>query len=85
MKEVDTPVSFKYWLRNAIKGERVVYYTGFLLRDREILTRNGLNTDGFPDTIKAAISAWNSYRDGAVKLVQRKRGDFEYEYIAVKV
>jgi hypothetical protein len=85
LKEVDSPVSFRYWFKNAIRGERVVYYTGFLLRDREILCRNGLHSDNFPDTIKAAISAWNAYRDGGVKLFQRKRGDFEYEYIAIKV
>lgn len=85
MKEVDSPIAFRYWFKNAIKGEKVVYYTGFLLRDREILSHNGLNTENFPDKIKAAISAWNAYMDGAVKLIQRKRGDFEYEYIAIKV
>lgn len=85
MTEVDTDVSFAYWLRNANRGDSVVYYNGFLLRDREILVRNGLMPEKFPDRIKAAIMAWKNYLNGAVALTQRKRGDFEYEYIATKV
>ena len=85
MKEVDTEIAFAYWLKNANKGDRVVYYDGFLFRDREILVHNGLPATGFPDKIKAAIFAWKAYLNGLVQLTQRKRGDFEYEYIATKV
>lgn len=84
MKEVDTDVAFAYWLKGANRGERVVYYNGFLLRDREILIKNGLSPDRFPSKIKAAIMVWKAYLNGAVKLTQRKRGPFEYEYIATK-
>lgn len=84
MKEVDTDISFSYWLKGAKKGERVVYYNGFLLRDREILIRNGLNPDRFPEKIKTAIAVWKAYLNGSVKLTQKKRGAFDYDYIATK-
>ena len=84
MKEIDTDVSFAYWLRNAEKGESVVYYDGFLLRDREILTRNGLRPEHFPDGIKTAIMAWRCFTDGLVTLTQKRRGYFDYAYIATK-
>lgn len=85
MKEVDTEVSFSYWFKSAKKGENVVYYNGFLLRDREILVSKGLSTDGFPEKIKTAVMVWKLHLNGDLKLTQKKRGMFDYDYIATKV
>lgn len=85
MKEVDSETAFAFWLKTAKPGERVLYYDGFLMRDREAFLRAGGTVDNFPAKIKAAIHAWRAYLDGAVKLVQKKREDYEYEYIAIKV
>lgn len=84
MKEVDTETTFHYWLRNAKRGERVLYYNGFLMRDREQAVKSGFFAEQFPDRIKAAIQAWKAYMAGDVVLTQKKRGFAEYEYIATK-
>lgn len=84
MKEVDTEATFHYWLRGAKKGERVVYYDGFLMRDREQAIKSGFFVEQFPPRIKTAILAWKAYMNGEVVLTQKKRGFGEYEYIATK-
>lgn len=84
MKEVDSDIAFDYWLKGAKKGERVVYYDGFLMRDREVVVRSGFFAEDYPPKIKAAVRAWKAFQNGWVKLVQRKRDELEYEYIAVK-
>lgn len=84
MKEVDNDVAFLYWLKRAKKGERVSYYDGFLMRDREVAIQSGFFSDEMPPRIRSAIEAWKAYLDGTVRLFQRKRADLEYEYIAIK-
>lgn len=85
MKEVDSDTMFLHWLRGARRGEKIVYYDGFLMRDREIAIRSGFFADEMPPRFKAAKMAWKSYIDGLVHLVQHKRAEGEYEYIAVKI
>lgn len=84
MKEVDTEYGFTWWLSKAKKGERVVYFDGFLMLERQRLIVNGFTRDQFPQKIKTAMLAWNSYMGGLVALTQRKRDDGEYEYIATR-
>jgi hypothetical protein len=76
---------FIYWLEKAKRGERVVYYDGFLMRDREQAVKAGFFSDQFPAKLKSAIAAWKAYTSGLVILTQKKRGFAEYEYIAIKV
>lgn len=84
MKEVSTEDAFSNWLSRARKGERVVYFDGFLMLERQ---RHALNNAGvpFPAKIKTAMLAWGAYLEGLVELVQHKRDEGEYSYIAVKV
>lgn len=84
MKEVDTEDNFDYWLAKAKKGDKVVYFDGFLMLERQRLIMNGFTRDQFPQKIKAAIAAWRAYLEGLVVLVQHKRDEGEYEYIAVR-
>ena len=84
MKQVDTEDNFEYWLNKAKTGDSVMYYDGFLMMDRERLISSGVFADKFPQTIKAAIRAWRAYQAGLVTLVQKKRGFFSYDYIAIK-
>lgn len=84
MKEVDTEIAFHYWMKNARQGEWVVYYDGFLMRDREAFMRGGGGSDSFPQSIRTAILAWKSYLNGAVRLIQKKSAPYEYQYIAIK-
>lgn len=74
-----------HWLKGAKRGERVVYFDGFLMRDREIAVRSGFFAHDLPPRFKAAIMAWHAFMDGLVLLFQHKRAEGEYEYIAVKL
>lgn len=84
MKEVKTEDGFLKWLKKARRGEKVAYYDGFLMMDRELYFKNGGFVEGLPDDMKTAKLAWLSYLDGLVFLVQKKRDVCAYEYIAVK-
>lgn len=84
MKEVDTEYNFTYWLSKAKKGDRVMYFDGFLMLERQRLVNNGVMRDQMPQKIKTAMLAWRAYLEDLVVLVQRKRDEGEYEYIAIK-
>lgn len=84
MREVDSDMAFDYWYKGAQIGEKVVYYDGFLMRDREFFLRGGF-ADNFPPKIKSAISAWKAYMNGKVRLIQKKNAPYEYQYIAIKI
>lgn len=84
MKEVDTEDNFSYWLYRAKKGEKVVYFDGFLMLEKQKLMMAGVMKEDFPQKIKTAMLAWRAYLEGLVVLVQHKRDEGEYEYIAVK-
>lgn len=83
MREVDNEDRFAYWLMNAKRGSRVMYFDGFLMLERQkhIMQNNG---EPFPPKIKTALLAWRAYLEGLVVLVQRKKDEGEYEYIAIR-
>ena len=72
------------WLTKAKKGEKVVYFDGFLMRERQKFLFNNRG-QGYPEKILTALMAWRAYLEGVVVLVQHKRDEGEYEYIAIKV
>lgn len=82
---MDSENSFTHWLKGAKRGDKVVYFDGFLMREREIAVRSGFFSHDLPPRFKAAIAAWRAYLDGIVILTQHKRSEGEYEYIAVRV
>jgi hypothetical protein len=84
LKEVDGDGAFSYWLKTAKSGDAIIYYNGFLMRDREAFLRAGGFADNFPARIKAAVAAWRAYMNGDVVLVQKRMDAHEYHYIAVK-
>lgn len=84
MKEVDSEHALSYWLSKAKKGERVIYYDGLLMMDRQKFFSNGGLTGNEPDKIRAANFAWRLYTDGLVNLVQKKKDQYSYDYIAIK-
>lgn len=83
MKEVDTEDGFAWWLNRAKKGERVMYFDGFLMLERQRFIINGIERGAMPQRIKTADAAWRAYLEDRVVLVQNKRDEGEYEYIAV--
>lgn len=84
MKEVDTEDNFDYWLARAKKGEKVVYFDGFLMFERQKFVMAGIPKEEFSQKIKTAMAAWRAYLENLVVLVQHKRDEGEYEYIAVR-
>jgi len=84
LKEVDTEDSLTYWLAKAKRGEKVMYFEGFLMYEKQKFVMAGIPAEGFSQKIKTAMLAWRAYLEGLVVLVQRKREEGEYEYIAVK-
>jgi hypothetical protein len=83
LKEVNTEDGFYQWLKRAKTGEKVVYFDGFLMLERQKHLLNNAGVE-FPQKIKTAMFAWRTYLEGLVELVQRKRDEGEYEYIAVR-
>lgn len=83
MKEVNTEDGMFAWLSKAKKGERVVYFDGFLMRERQKFLMEHKHVN-YPQKIRTAMLAWRLYLDGLVVLVQHKRDEGEYEYIAVR-
>ena len=67
-------MSIRAWARKAQKGDALLYHTGLLMRDRQ---RNGV-------LHSVADVLWSMHERGALALVQHKRGDFDYDYIAIK-
>jgi len=84
LKEVSTEEAFSNWLSKARRGEKIVYFDGFLMLERQRHVLNHADMP-FPAKIKTAMLAWRAYLEGFVELVQHKRDEGEYSYIAVKV
>lgn len=84
MRNIDTELSLEYWAKKARSGEKAVYYDGFLLMDRQLHFMNGGMAETQPEKLKVAKLAWKLYADGTLSLVQKKKDDFSYDYIAIK-
>lgn len=84
MKNIDTESSLGYWAKKARSGEKVVYYDGFLMLDRQLYFMSSGGSENQPEKLKVARLAWRLYTDGVLTLTQKKKDNFSYEYIAVK-
>lgn len=84
MKEVDSEQALVHWVGKAKKGEKAVYYDGLLMMDRSRYFHNGGMVGGEPEKIRTANFAWRLYTEGLVTLVQKKKDQYSYDYIAVK-
>ncbi len=72
------------WLSKAKKGEKVIYYDGMLMADKERFYINGGTTDKLPEPMRAAKVAWSAYMNDQVHLIQKRKGFLSYDYIAVR-
>jgi len=84
IRSVDTPEDFTRWATSAKKGHRICYYRGWLMKDKlskmPTLVKGTLSVPEF----RTADKAWDFYRVGSVELFQKRVGDEDYLYIAVK-
>jgi hypothetical protein len=67
------------WAHRTPPGARKCYYTGYLFADR----RKG--NAAAAEACAIGDEAWALHKAGLVTLVQRRLGDAQYEYIAVRV
>lgn len=68
---------FKKWIANAARGDRRVYWHGFLAHDR---------TNSFirKDAIEVSAIALEAQSSGLIHVVQKRIAEDCYDYIAVK-
>lgn len=82
-----TPEAFEKWITKSNVGDRCVYYTGFLYVDR-CWASSSLKSDAVlaaRGRIAAANRAQQYSQDGFLALTQKKLGDMEYQYIAMRI
>jgi len=79
---------YKAWLRDAPKGETCTYYRGFLGRDRASSWSNGQKNKIADLMLEYSGQIQRTGRPASkprcVVLLQRRHGEDDYSYIAVK-
>ena len=77
----------KKWLRDAPRGDRIVYHTGFLAADRVVKEMvDGKLRDRYIEPVNYIGDLMEMARDvGKVELWQTRVADFEYKYWARKL
>ena len=78
-----TPEGFCSWLARAMAGDATVYYRGHIGRDR-CRSTTALSERDRQALVTLARQALLAAEDGRVHLLQRRHGDGDYSYLAVK-
>jgi hypothetical protein len=79
MEIINTYDKLQSWIKTATPGERVVYYEGYLAKD---LQSNNNNIKQRARAIQELTYHNKDKRN--ITLTQKKEGDFNYQYIAIK-
>ncbi len=74
-----TAQQFKSRLRNAKRGEKITYYIGLLMRDRQKASLR----EGYEEVNDTGVAAYRAYESKKVHLVQKRAMPFLFEYMAV--
>ena len=73
---------FEDWILKSKKGDTVTYYRGYIMAPH--LQKFSPTTDERRvNSLKNRVQ--NAYNHNLVTLVQRRHGDLDYEYIAVRI
>ena len=73
--------AYNTWLNKAKKGDRVTYYRGYLV---EPYLQPISPTTDMRRSESLRKHVYKAYTSNVVTLVQRRHGDLDYEYIAVR-
>ena len=76
LKRVD---KLQSWIKTATPGERVIYYEGYLAKD---LRSNNVNVRQRAKAIQELT--YHNKDKKNITLTQKKKGDFNYQYIAIR-
>ena len=72
---------FDEWMNKSRKGDKIMYYRGFLFAPNQQKLSPTLD---FKRVNKLAKHVRNTYHHNTITMVQKRHGDFDYEYWAVK-
>jgi hypothetical protein len=75
-------VAFSGWLERARAGEQLEYHRGLLIWDRS--PASDLADHDRRTLAEMADAVFQAAEDGRVHLVQRRRGPFDFSYLAIK-
>ena len=72
---------FDEWLNKSSKGDKIMYYRGFLFAPNQQKLSPTLD---LKKVEKLATYVRNTHRRNIVTMVQKKHDDFDYEYWAIR-
>ena len=73
---------FEEWINKSKKGDKVTYYRGYIMAPH--LQKFSPTTDERRvNSLKKRVQ--DAYNRSLITLVQRRHGDLDYEYIAVRI
>ena len=73
---------FEEWINKSKKGDKVTYYRGYIMAPQ--LQKFSPTTDERRvNSLKKRVQ--RAYDSNIITLVQKRHGDLDYEYMAVKV
>lgn len=84
LNKVETPEQFVDWVTTAKKGSRISYFNGYLFRERVTNPPSRVSGSNAAAKFKLASKVWEFHQLGVVRLFQKRMGDEDYVYIAVK-
>lgn len=84
IKVLQTAEEFTKWATSAKSGHRVCYYRGWLMRDKMAKLPHMVKNDLVLPEFRTTHKAWDFYEMGVVELFQKRLGDEDYLYLAVK-
>ena len=83
-QHIETSDDFTRWATHAKRNDRIVYYTGLLMRDRQLSANLQGGVIGHMSEFRTADKALEFSDLGIVKLFQQRHGEENYSYFAVK-
>ena len=73
---------FEEWILKSKPGDKISYYRGYIMAPH-IQKFSPTTDERRVGNLKNRV--YHAYDNGVVTLVQRRHGDLDYEYIAVKI
>ena len=73
---------FEEWINKSSKGNKITYYRGYIMAPH-LQKFSPTTDDRRVNSLKNRVQ--NAYNHNLVTLVQRRHGDLDYEYIAVRI
>ena len=73
---------FEEWLNKSSKGNKITYYRGYIMAP-QIQKFSPTTDERRINSLKNYV--YNAYNHNLITLVQKRHGDLDYEYIAVRI